>query len=112
MAKRKYKVVNKKGYKELSLDDDKDLVTSLLLFGAMAIATHVQYKGIQNTNPEATALLYSRLFAWLTSAGLSVINLRYFIESVIKRVEANSDTNMVDEELEMLKEEESKGMKL
>ena len=97
MAERKYKLVNKKGYNELSLDDDKALVTDFLLFGATALAAHIQYKGIQNTNPEATTLLYSRLFAWLTASGLSILKLRDFIESVIKRVEVNSDTNEIDE---------------
>ena len=106
---KKFKILKRTSYEEQISQESKEATKNTFLFGLAAAAALCFFTVTAHENTDNALRLMHMSFG-LLSTGLSVYHLKGLIESISKKTNLQSKVEDINSELEMLENEESRGM--
>lgn len=107
---KRFKIQKIESYEEQISQENKESIKKTFLFGFVAAGAFCAFSGVANANTNS-ALQLIEIFLGLTNTGLGAYYLKGLIESISRKTNLQSKIEDINSELEMPKNEESRGMR-
>ncbi len=108
---KRFKIQKKESYEKQISEENKEITKKTFLFGLAAAAALCTFTAVAHAATNNTLGLANMYFG-LVNTGLGAYQLKGLIESISKKTNLQSKVEDINNELEMPKNEESRGMRI